>query len=189
MGQVEKQLAGFIVEEFKPCVLVVNKWDLAKGKAATTDYGDYLTKLLPHLDFAPISFTSAIDGHNVDATVDVAWSMFKQAQTRVSTATLNQILRDALSANQPRAKHGRRVPKLFYATQVSTAPPTIVVFANNAHLVTQDYERFLLNRFRERLPFGEIPIRLVFRARTRRGPDEALRQQGNEATRPQGTEW
>ncbi len=171
VGQVEKQLAGFIVEEFKPCVLVVNKWDLAKGKADTSDYGDYLTKLLPHLDYAPISFTSAIDGHNCDATIDVAWSMFKQSQTRVSTATLNEILRGALAANTPSAKRGRRTPKVFYATQVSVQPPTIVVFVNDAHLITQDYERFLLNRFRERLPFGEIPIRLVFRARSRRGQE------------------
>lgn len=174
VGQVEKQLAGRIVELFKPCVLVVNKWDLAKGKAATSDYGDYLTKLLPHLDFAPISFTSAIDGHNVDATIDVAWTLFKQAQTRVTTATLNQILQDALAANTPSAKRGRKAPKLFYATQVATQPPTIVVFANDAHLITQDYERFLLNRFRERLPYGEIPIRLVFRARTRRGQEGDL---------------
>lgn len=174
VGQIEKQLAGLIVEEFKPCVLVVNKWDLAKGKADTSDYGDYLTKLLPHLDFAPISFTSAIDGHNCDATIDVAWAMFKQSQTRVSTAVLNEILRDAIAANTPSAKRGRRAPKIFYATQVSVQPPTIVVFVNEAKLITQAYERFLLNRFRERLPFGEIPIRLVFRARSRRGQAGAV---------------
>lgn len=174
VGQIEKQLAGLIVEEFKPCVLVVNKWDLAKGKADTTDYGDYLTKLIPHLDFAPISFTSAIDGHNCDATIDVAWSMFKQAQTRVSTATLNEILHDAIAANTPSAKRGRKTPKVFYATQVAVQPPTIVVFVNDAKLITQDYERFLLNRFRERLPYGEIPIRLVFRARSRRGQEDAM---------------
>lgn len=167
-GQIEKQLAGLIVEEFKPCVIVVNKWDLAKGKADTTDYGDYLTKIIPHLDFAPISFTSAIDGHNCDATIDVAWAMFKQAQTRVSTATLNEILHDAVAANTPSAKRGRKTPKIFYATQVAVQPPTIVVFVNDSKLITQDYERFLLNRFRERLPYGEIPIRLVFKSRTRR---------------------
>jgi GTP-binding protein len=97
--------------------------------------------------------------------------MFKQSQTRVSTATLNEILRGALAANTPSAKRGRRTPKIFYATQVSVQPPTIVVFVNDAHLITQDYERFLLNRFRERLPYGEIPIRLVFRARSRRGQE------------------
>jgi GTP-binding protein len=168
VGQVEKQLAGMIVEELKPCVLVVNKWDLAKDRAVTGEYGEYLSKLLPHLDYAPISFTSAIDGHNVDATIDVAWSLFKQSQIRVGTGVLNQILRDAMDSNAPHGKRNRKAPKFYYATQVSTQPPTIVVFTNDPHRVTQDYERFLLNRFRERLPFEEIPIRLVFKARSRR---------------------
>ncbi len=168
VGQVDKQLAGMIVEELKPCVLVVNKWDLARDRAVTGEYGEYLTRILPHLDYAPISFTSAIDGHNVDATIDVAWSLFKQSQIRVGTGVLNQILRDAMDANAPRGKRNRKAPRFYYATQVSARPPTIVVFTNDPHRVTQDYERFLLNRFRERLPFEEIPIRLIFKARSRR---------------------
>ncbi len=167
VGQVEKQLAATIIEEFKPCVLVINKWDLARDRAATSEYGDYLTKLIPHLDFAPVAFTSAIDGYNIGATIDTAWALFKQAQMRVSTSELNQALRDALAQHTPRTKRGKKSPKFYYATQVDVAPPTIVVFVNDPKLVTQDYERFLLNRFRERLPYDEIPIRLTFRARRR----------------------
>ena len=165
ISQVDKRLAQLIATEHKPCVLLVNKWDLAKGRASTEDYGAYLGKVLPEVDYAPIAFTSAVTGRNIDSTIDLATELFKQSQMRVNTGQLNQILQDALASNAPRPKRGRRAPKMLYATQVSTRPPTIVVFVNRPSLVTPNYERFLLNRFRESLPFGEIPIRLFFRAR------------------------
>ena len=168
VGQVDKRLAALIAEEFKPCVLVVNKWDLAKDRADTEEYGTYLDKILPEVDYAPVAFTSANTGKNIQSTIDLASELFKQANLRVTTGLLNQALQDALALNTPRGKKGRKAPRFFYATQVSTAPPTIVFFVNNPDLVTEDYQRFLLNRFRERLPFSEIPIRLWFRARRER---------------------
>jgi GTP-binding protein len=165
VGQVDKRLGQLIASEHKPCVLVVNKWDLAKGQASSDDYGEYLAKVMPEVDYAPVAFTSAVTGRNLDSTIDLATELFKQSQTRVATGLLNQALQQALAAHTPGTKRGRRRPKFFYATQVSTQPPTIVVFVNGPNLVTTGYERFLLNRFREMLPFSEIPIRLVFRAR------------------------
>lgn len=168
VGQVDKRLANLIAGEHKPCVLVVNKWDLAKGQASTEDYGEYLTKILPEVSYAPVAFTSAIAVRNTGSTLDLATELFKQSLTRVGTGRLNQALQTALAANMPSAKRGRRAPKFFYATQVSTRPPTIVVFVNSAALVTTNYERFLRNRFQETLPFGEIPIRLLFKSRRER---------------------
>jgi len=165
VGQVDKRLAKLVSLAHKPCILVVNKWDLARGRAASAEYGDYLLKTLPELDYAPVSFTSANVGKNVEATIDLAAALMKQADTRVGTGRLNQALRDVLGANSPSMKRGRRAPKFFYATQVSSAPPTIVIFVNSPALVKREYQRFLLNRLREALPFGEVPIRLVFRAR------------------------
>ncbi len=171
VGQVDKRLARLIAEEFKPCVLVVNKWDQAKGKASSEDYGEYLTKVLPEIAYAPVAFTSAITGRNCYSTVDLATELFKQSKLRVRTAKLNETLQEAIATVKPARKRGRRSPKLFYATQVSVQPPTIVVFVNSPGLVTRSFERFLLNRFREGLPFDEIPIRLAFRARRRRTPE------------------
>lgn len=168
VGQVDKRLAALIAEEFKPCVIVVNKWDLAKGRAGVDDYGDYLDKILPEIDFAPVAFTSAASGRNVQSTIDLATELFKQSCVRVGTGRLNQALQEALSLNTPRSKRGRRAPRFYYATQIAAQPPTIVIFVNSPELVTVDYERFLHNRLRERLPFGEIPIRLWFRARRTR---------------------
>jgi GTP-binding protein len=168
VGQVDKRLARTVADEHKPCVLVINKWDLAKGRASTDEFGGYLTKVLPEVAYAPVAFTSAVTGRNLDSTIDLATVLFKQARTRVGTGRLNQVLKAAMAVNAPKPKSGRKAPKFYYATQVSTRPPTIVIFVNGPTLVTPNYERFLLNRFREALPFPEIPIRLLFRARRER---------------------
>ncbi len=165
ISQVDKRLGKLISSEHKPCILVVNKWDKAKALASSDDYGDYLGKVLPEMDYAPIAFTSAITGRNLQSTIDLATELFKQANTRIGTGKLNQILQQAISTNLPKPKHGKKPPKFHYATQVTARPPTIVVFVNSAGLVTQNYQRFLMNRFRESLPFDEIPIRLTFRSR------------------------
>ncbi|MEK6799007.1 MAG: ribosome biogenesis GTPase Der [Planctomycetota bacterium] len=165
VGQVEKRLAAVILADLKPCVLVINKWDLAKGRAATGDFGPYLAKVLPQMGFAPVAFTSAIDGKNVASVIDLAASLFKQCQTQVTTGRLNQALQDALASGMPTSKKSRKPPKFYYATQIASAPPTLLIFVNAVARVDVQHERFLINRFRETLPFNEIPIRLVFRSR------------------------
>ncbi|MGB0714584.1 MAG: ribosome biogenesis GTPase Der [Phycisphaerae bacterium] len=165
VGQVDKKLARHISDQFKPCILVINKWDLAKGYVSVDSFGEYLDKVLPELRYAPVAFTSANAGRNINSTIDLASQLFKQSRTRVSTGKLNQVITAAAAARQPKAKRGRTPPKMLYATQVATQPPTIVVFVNGAHLVTQNYQRFLMNQLRESLPFSEVPIRLVFRSR------------------------
>ncbi|MHC4696951.1 MAG: ribosome biogenesis GTPase Der [Planctomycetota bacterium] len=169
VGRVDKGLAKLIASEHKPCILVVNKWDQAKGRASSEDYGEYLGKVLPEVDYAPVAFTSAIDGRNISSTIDLATELFKQSRLRVGTGRLNQVLKDAVASYAPHGKRGKKAPRFYFATQVATSPPTIVVFVNTAALVSPNYQRFLLNRFRESLPYGEIPIRLVFRARRARG--------------------
>ena len=146
----------------KPVVIVVNKWDLAKGKASSEEYADYLNKTMPGLAYAPISCVTAKDARNVLATIDLARNLFKQASTRVSTADLNQVIEHAVRLRQPPSPTAQ-LPKVYYATQVAVAPPTIVLFVNNPDIFGEDYRRFIENRFRENLPFPEVPIRLVLR--------------------------
>ncbi len=165
VGQVDKKLADLISSEYKPCIIVVNKWDLAKGLASTEDYGEYLAKVLPELKYAPIAFTTATKGRNIHAVMDLATELQKQSIIRVSTGQLNQAMRESLDVHQPRTKRGRKSPRFYYATQISTKPPTIVVFVNNPDFIGASDQRYLLNRFREQLPYPEIPIRLVFRPR------------------------
>jgi GTP-binding protein len=171
VGQVEKKLGSYIAENDKPVVLVINKWDLAKDRAASQDYADYLDKMLPGLDYAPMTFTTAIQSRNVQATIDVAQSLFRQASTEVTTGRLNDALQRALDVRGPSSKRGTKSPKVFYATQVGVRPPTILLFVNDPTLIGEPYRRFLLNRMRTHLPFPEVPIRLLFRAR--RPPEKA----------------
>jgi GTP-binding protein len=171
IGEVDKRLGTYIVEQFKPCVLVVNKWDLAKGRASTEEYGAYFAKILPGLDFAPIAFTTAMQAKNVQSTLDLATTLHKQAGVRVSTAELNAHLEEILALRGPSPKRGAKRPKIFYGTQIGVRPPTLVLFVNDPAAITPEYQRFLLNRFRERLPYDEVPIRLLFRARRGRDQD------------------
>jgi GTP-binding protein len=162
---VDKRLAGYIAEQYKPCILVVNKWDLAKGRATSDDYGEYLLKTLPGLDYAPVAFTTANQGRNVQAVIDLASSLFKQSRTRVTTAELNAAIETATSENVPKPKHGVGKLKIYYGTQVAVEPPTIVLFVNDPTRVSQTYERFLTRRLHELLPYPEVPIRIMYRGR------------------------
>ncbi len=165
ISEVDVKLAAAVLEECKPVVLVVNKWDLAKDQAEPEAYDEYLAQVLPALHYAPVTIVTAKTGKNVDAAIDVARSLHKQAYTRVSTAKLNQALETILAARGPSPKRGTKPLKILYATQAATAPPTLVFFCNHPALVTENYRRFMENRLREILPFREVPMRLLFRAR------------------------
>ncbi len=167
IAEVDLKLAAAILEEFKPVVLGINKWDLVKGRATSDEFGTYLSGVMPMLGFAPIVFVTAIEQKNIDAAIDVALMLRKQATTRVTTGRLNAALQDILALRGPSPKHGTKAVKIYYGTQVGVSPPTIVFFCNDADLVTEDYRRFMTNRLREILPFKEIPFRLWFKTRSR----------------------
>jgi len=179
VSQVDKMLAGQIAAEFKPVVLAVNKWDLAVGRAAGEDYAEYFTKTFPELSYAPISLTVARTGQNVWQTVTLAAELFKQASTRVPTGRLNTVVREILRARGPSHKAGTRPPKILYATQIATRPPTIVLFVNDPGSFSAAYQRFLVNQLRERLAFREVPIRLLLRRRREKDPGREGRGRKN----------
>lgn len=167
VSQVDKYLAGEIAEQFKPVVLLVNKWDLAKDVAAGEDYAEYLGKTFPELSFAPISLTTATEGRNVRETIVLAEQLFRQARTRVTTGELNTYIEEIVALRGPSHKAGTKPPKIYYAAQVAVAPPTIVCFVNDIRSFGEGYRRFMLNRLRERTPYCEVPIRVMFRGRPR----------------------
>ena len=163
LSQVDKHLAYTIEEAWKPFVMVINKWDLAKGKATPAEFADYLTKLLPGISYAPISCVTAKDSKNVLATIDLARRLYKQSSTRVTTGELNRVIQNAIRLRQP-SSPTPQLPKIYFATQVAVCPPTIVCFVNNPDIFREDYRRFIENRLREELPFPEVPIRVILRA-------------------------
>jgi GTP-binding protein len=179
VSEPDKKLAQYIASEFKPVILVVNKWDLTKLKAEDmggeklTDeklmeqFGTYLEQELPHVNFAPVAFITAKDGRNIQAVVDLAQHLYKQANERVGTGRLNAAVKSIFEEKNPSTPTGRRA-KIYYATQSDVAPPTIVLFVNKAEYVDESYQRFMINRFREKLPFDEVPIKLIVRGKTAR---------------------
>jgi GTP-binding protein len=190
VSEPDKKLAAYIVEQHKPVVLVINKWDLAKsvlqkqareqgGKfddhGIMEEYREYLDEELKHLDYAPIAFTTAKDGKNIQAVLDLAQHLYKQANTRVPTHKLNTVVREILEQRRPSTPSGRKA-RIYYVTQTDVAPPTIVLFVNNPAYINETYQRFMTNRFREMLPFAEVPIKLVVRQRERQGPAQDLEE-------------
>jgi len=173
ISKVDKQLAEYILEQYKPCVLVVNKWDLLVDQVPTGDWAQYLHDTFRTMHYAPIAFITGQTGKNVKTLCNHAQMLFKQARHRVSTSDLNNIVRDVLSANPPPMHHQGR-PKIYYATQVDIEPSTIVLFCNNPLAFSATYRRYLLSALRDRLPFAEVPIKLYLRRReeSRRGERE-----------------
>jgi GTP-binding protein len=173
ISKVDKQLASYVLEQYKPAIFVVNKWDLMVPMP-TSKFGGYLQAIFPNLDFVPIAFITAKNGKNVRAVLNLAQNLHKQASARVSTGDLNRVVRLALEQQPPPLRQNRR-PKIFYATQVATNPPTIVLFTNGPELFDNTYQRYLLKMFRDHLPFLEVPIKMYLRAK-RRGDQEPVEE-------------
>jgi len=212
VSEPDKKLAAYIVEQHKPVVLVINKWDLAKtvlqeqareqgGKfddhGIMEEYRAYLDAELKHLDYAPIAFITAKEGKNVQAVLDETQRLYKQAHTRITTHKLNDTVRHILEERRPSTPSGRRA-RIYYATQTDVGPPTIVLFVNNPLYLDETYQRFMINRFREQLPYAEVPIKMVIRQRQRQagateeiepreGPQTKARRHGGTKARRGGT--
>jgi GTP-binding protein len=165
VSRVDKQLAEYILDAHKPAIFVVNKWDLALAKGVRTgEWADYLHKHFPNLDYVPVAFITAKAGKNVQQVLNLAQALHKQASARVGTGDLNRVLRAALDETPPPMRQNRR-PKVYFATQAGTNPPTIVLMTNGPDLFDNTYLRYLERTFRDRLPFGEVPIKLTLRLR------------------------
>ncbi len=165
ISKVDKQLAEYILQHHKPAVFVVNKWDLM-APMPTGKFAPYIRGTFPSLDYVPIAFITARSGRNVQAVLNLAQSLHKQAGARVTTGDLNRVLRMAIKQQAPPMRQNRR-PKIFYATQVSVNPPTIVLFTNGPELFDNTYQRYLIKMFRDHLPFADVPIKLYLRHKRR----------------------
>ena len=166
IGKVDKQLCGTIAAQYKPCIFVVNKWDLNASSMPTDKWVQYLHDTFRTMHYVPIAFITAKTGRNVKALVNHAQMLFKQAQSRVATSMLNRIVRSALEYNPPPLDNHHQ-SKIYYATQVSTCPPTIVMFCKNPKSFAATYRRYLLRAMRDNLECSEVPIKLYLRSRDR----------------------
>lgn len=164
ISQVDKQLGNEILKHDKPVVLVINKWDLVPKETTQEDFAAYLDDAMKGLDFAPIAFLSAAKSEGLRDVLAMVHNLYEQAGHRVPTGELNRIVREIITKRLPPAHMGRRL-NVFYVTQLQTHPPTIGIFVNHPDLFDNNYERFIINRMRDELPFSEVPIKLLIRGR------------------------
>jgi GTP-binding protein len=165
ISRVDKQLVDEIQERDKPCIFVVNKWDLALEQGMTNEkWAEYLFGEFGSLQHVPVAFVTAKEERNVKPLINLAQTIYKQARTRVGTGVLNRVLQTAMQRNPPKARRNRRA-RAYFATQVATEPPTIVVKCNDPELFDPAWKRYLLTLFRSQLPFKEVPIRLYLRGK------------------------
>lgn len=186
ISQVDEQLAMLAQKSYKPCIIVVNKWDLAEGQRSPKGqlvtpkmFEKYIRDQLRGLWYAPISFISGTSGKNVKATIRLAMELKEQAAQRVTTGKLNRMVRDIVTTRGPSDDHGR-FAKVYFVAQTGVEPPTITMVVNHPEMFTPNYLRFLSNRFREELPFPEVPMRIVVRARRQQEDDLVEAAEGGE---------
>ena len=165
LTEQDLKIASFIDKKSKAVVILVNKWDLLKGKKKAEDLTLHIREKMPFLAHAPIRFISASTGLRIFDALETAAEVSLVYHQRVTTGKVNKMLQDAVSAHQPPMLQGRRL-KFFYGTQVSVAPPTFLVTVNDKKGIHFSYERYLTNRIRMCFGFKGAPIRLVFRDRT-----------------------
>src|SRR6478672_3093995 len=166
----DTHIAGYVLEQFKSMVLVVNKWDLVEKDSNTL--AQFTAKLREELNFIPyvsFLFISAKFGQRTNKVLPAALTVAAERTRRISTGQLNKLVKEATTAHPPPSKPGKWV-KFLYATQAETSPPTFVFFVNDAEAVHFSYKRYLENQLREAFGFEGTPIRLIFRTRHAEDP-------------------
>lgn len=157
----DAHIAGYILEEWKSCVVLVNKWDaLAKDTYTMENYTQIVRRELNFMDYVPLLFISAKTGQRVDQVLPLALRVQEERLARLSTSKINDILQKAVDYQPPPSHAGRQL-KIYYGTQVRSDPPTFVLFVNDPALLHFSYMRFLENRIRAEYGFLGTPIKLA----------------------------
>lgn len=164
----DAKIAGEAHESGKGVIILINKWDLIEKETGTLEaFKKEVYTKLAYLSYAPIIFVSALTGQRVDKLFDMINDVNKQNSFRATTGMLNNVIEEAITLVQPPSDKGRRL-KIYYATQVSSRPPTFVVFCNSAQLFHFSYQRYIENQIRKN--FGGLtgtPVRIIVREKTR----------------------
>ncbi len=161
----DAHIAGFILEEWKSCVVIVNKWDLVEKDAFTME--EFTRKIradLNFVDYVPLLFISAKTGQRVDQVMPMALRVQEERLARLTTSKINEVIHKAQDAH-PHPSHAGRQLKMFYGTQVRSDPPTFMIYVNDPKLMHFSYLRYLENQIRAEYGFLGTPIRIVTKGR------------------------
>jgi GTP-binding protein len=165
LSALDKKLARYCVDHYRPVILAANKWDLVQDEHSREEFVEYVRKELTGMAHAPLLFLSAKFERGVGEVLRLAEELWEESQIRVPTAELNRVLARAAESRSP-SSSGHRV-RIYYATQIEGTPPTFVVFVNDKELINKDYIRYLTHRLRDETPFQRVPLHIVLRNRDR----------------------
>lgn len=165
LTEQDTKIIGYVHEQGKPSVIVMNKWDLIEKDTNTINkFESKLKEDLKFMDYFKSVYISAKTGQRTEKILALVDEVYEHAHFRIPTGILNDVISDAVRANEPPSYNGRRL-KVFYSSQVSVAPPVIVLFVNSTDLLHFSYERFLENTLRKSFDFSGTPIKIVTRER------------------------
>jgi GTP-binding protein len=161
----DTKVAGLAHEAGKPSIIVVNKWDAIEKDDKTMDkFKANVRRDLAYMPYAPIAFISAKTGQRVNTLFDLINKVYEASLMRITTGVLNSVLAEATTRVQPPTDKGKRL-KIYYMTQSSVAPPTFVLFCNEAKLFHFSYQRYIENQIRNTFGLEGTPVRMVVRQR------------------------
>lgn len=164
----DSKIAGYVHEQGKASIVVVNKWDLVEKETNTMkNFQNHIKEGLNFMMYAPSMFISALTGQRVDDLFDKIHEVIEQNTKRISTGLLNDVINEAIAMVQPPSDKGKRL-KIYYATQATTKPPTFVLFVNNAELAHYSYIRYLENQLRAKFGFEGTPIKFIIREKNKK---------------------
>ncbi|OIP72656.1 MAG: ribosome biogenesis GTPase Der [Oscillatoriales cyanobacterium CG2_30_40_61] len=177
----DQKLADRIIEEGRSCVIVVNKWDaIEKDTYTILEYEKDVRARLYFMDWAELIFISAKTGQRVEKILNLVDTAAEGHERRVSTAVINEVIEEAVSWHSPTVTRQGKQGKIYYGTQVSSKPPTLVLFVNDPKRFNDNYRRYIDGQFRKQLGFKGTPIKLIWRGKSAR---EIERNPANRATR------
>lgn len=162
IGHQDATIAHLVVSSGKGIVIVVNKSDLMDSTNSKEEYEKEVRERLPHADFAPVIFTSALTGQNVEKLLAIDVAVHKQLIRKIPTPKLNRAFEEFTDRLSPPMAESKRL-KIFYVSQLKSAPPTFLLFCNYPERFPEHYKRYLENALREKYGFRGAPIRLFFR--------------------------
>ena len=163
LTEQDTKIIGYVHEQGKPSLIVMNKWDLIEKDTNTINgFEKQLAEDLKFMDYFKSVYISAKTGQRTEKLLTFVDEVYAHANFRVPTGILNDLISDTVRANEPPSYNGRRL-KVYYSSQVSVAPPTFVLFVNSTDLLHFSYERFLENTIRKNFDFSGTPIRIITR--------------------------
>jgi GTPase len=164
VGHQDATIAHLVVTNGKGIGIIVNKRDLMDPSDSEASYERVVRERLPHADFAPVIFTSAITGKNIEQILKIDSAIYKQVTRKIPTPKLNRAFEEFARRLTPPMAEGKQV-KIFYVSQLRSAPPTFILFSNYPDKIPEHYKRYLENALRKEYSFRGAPVRLLFRKR------------------------